>query len=112
MVSANVRTPREVEGDLDAQFAANEAGGRGLVARHRAVRTRGRVGAIDDYLDHSERALRASLDIPEGPYSPRTGWTVNGHSSRRILIRAEIVVATTGDIYVDFTGTDAQSAVR
>jgi len=105
---ANVRTPREVEGDLDAQIAANDAGVGGVL---RLLDRYGRdvvLGAVDEYLDHSERALRESLRIPEGTYTASDWIDGNGHDDRPL----EIAVALTfrgGDVFVDFTGTDPQS---
>lgn len=108
LVLANVRTPREVEGDLAAQMAANEAGVRGLT---RVIEQFGRevvLGAVANYLDHSERALRASLDIPEGPYAAEDWMDGDGHTAERLRISAEIAVRA-GEIYVDFTGTANQA---
>jgi N-methylhydantoinase B len=105
---ANVRTPREVEGDLDAQIAANDAGVRGIA---RLLERYGRDvvrGAVDEYLDSSERALRESLRLPNGTYSASDRIDGNGHDDRP----REIAVSLTfrdGDVYVDFTGTDPQS---
>jgi N-methylhydantoinase B len=108
LLLANVRTPREVEGDLDAQLAANEAGARGLA---RVIDQFGRdvvLGAIGDYLDHSERALRAGLDLPPGPHRAEDWIDGDGHSSERRRIAVEITIRDT-DVYVDFTGTAEQA---
>jgi len=109
LLLANVRTPREVEGDLDAQFAANDAGARGV---GRVLERFGRdvvLGAIGDYLDHSERALRAGLGvIPEGAYTAEDWLDGDGHTTRRRRICAELTVRD-GDVFVDFTGTDPQA---
>lgn len=105
---ANVRTPREVEGDLDAQLAANEAGVRG-VARLLERYGRGVVlGAVHEYLDHSERALRASLRLPDGTYSASDRVDGNGHDDRPLEIAVSLTIRD-GDVFVDFAGTDAQS---
>lgn len=105
---ANVRTPREVEGDLDAQIASNQAGARGV---GRLIEKYGRetvLGAVHEYLDHSERALRNSLGIPEGTYAASDSMDGNGHEDRSFKIAVELTVRD-GNIFVDFTGTDAQT---
>lgn len=105
---ANVRTPREVEGDLDAQIAANDAGARGMA---RVIEQFGRdvvLGAIGDYLDHSERALRANLRLPPGPHRAEDWIDGDGHTSGRRRIAVELTIRGT-DLYVDFTGTDQQA---
>jgi N-methylhydantoinase B len=105
---ANVRTPREVEGDLDAQLAANEAGIRGIA---RLVARYGRetvLAAVREELDHSERALRASLTIPDGVYEAEDWMDGDGRGSGRLPIRASIRVEG-GEVYVDFEGTAPQA---
>jgi N-methylhydantoinase B len=108
LVLANVRTPREVEGDLDAQLAANHAGGRGLA---RVVEQFGRqvvLGAIGDYLDHSERALRAALHLPAGRHRAEDWIDGDGHTTARRRIAVEVELRGS-EVYVDFTGTDEQA---
>jgi N-methylhydantoinase B len=105
---ANVRTPREVEGDLDAQIAANDAGARGVV---RLLDRYGRdvvLAAIEEYLDHSERALRESLRVPDGTYSASDRIDGNGDDDRPLEITASLTFRD-GDVFVDFAGTHAQS---
>ena len=105
---ANTRTPREVEGDIDAQMASNEAGVRGierLLLKYGAETVLGSVGA---YLDHSERALRETLAIPEGTYSAVDLIDGNGHDDGALEIALTLTIQD-GDVYVDFTGTAEQS---
>ena len=105
---ANVRTPREVEGDIDAQIASNDAGVRGIERLIMRYGVETVFGAVGSYLDHSERALRKTLAIPEGTYSAVDFIDGNGHDDRAL----EVVVTLTiqdGDVYFDFTGTAEQS---
>lgn len=107
LVLANVRTPREMEGDLEAQIAASDAGVRGL---ERVIRQFGRevvLGAIGEYLDHSERALRASLDWRSGSFTAEEWLDGDGRDSAPHRIRVAVTLAG-GSIFVDFCGTDAQ----
>ena len=108
MLLANVRTPEEVEGDIEAQLAANRAGARGLV---RLMDKYGRdvvLCAILEYMDHSERAFRTSLNIPEGSYTAEDWMDGDGNTEGPRKIRANVVVKGS-DVFVDFTGTEAQA---
>jgi N-methylhydantoinase B len=105
---ANVRTPREVAGDLDAPLAANEAGVRGVSRLMARFGCDGVLAAVADYLDHSEQALRASLDLPDGTYVGEDWMDGDGTREDRAHIRAAITVAG-GRVLVDFTGTDPQA---
>ena len=105
---SNVRTPQEVEGDLEAQFAANHAGLNGV---HRLMGRYGRdvvLLAVQNYMDHSERSLRASLKIPDGSYSAEDWMDGDGTIEGPRRIRANLTIRGT-DVYVDFTGTDEQA---
>jgi len=109
LILANVRTPREREGDLSAQIASNrvaEAGLRALVARNGIGRIRKYARAVQDY---AERVLRHTIfRIPDGEYSFEDGMDDDGFSRKRIGIRATVRIA--GDqAAVDFTGTDLQT---
>jgi N-methylhydantoinase B len=105
---ANVRTPEEVEGDIEAQLAANQAGVRGIA---RLMGKYGRdvvLSAILEYMDHSERAFRTSLNIPEGSYCAEDWIDGDGRKEGARKIRANVVVKGS-DVFVDFTGTEAQA---
>ena len=105
---ANVRSPREVEGDLEAQVAANIAGVRAFI---RLVKKFGRVtllNCIQDFLEHSERSFRASLKLPEGVYSAEDWMDGDGTNEGPKKIRATLTVRGT-EVFVDFTGTDKQA---
>ena len=108
MLLANVRTPEEVEGDIEAQLAANRAGTRGLVRLMDRYSRDVVLSAILEYMDHSERAFRASLNIPEGSYAAEDWMDGDGKTERPRKIRATVTVKGS-DIFVDFTGTDAQA---
>ncbi|MBV9608047.1 MAG: hydantoinase B/oxoprolinase family protein, partial [Acidobacteria bacterium] len=108
MLLANVRTPEEVQGDIDAQVAANSAGVRALAKLMDKYGLPLVLGAISDYMDASERAFRASLNIPEGTYSAEDWMDGDGATPGPRKIRATITVSGT-DVLVDFTGTDPQA---
>lgn len=105
---ANVRTPKEREGDLRAQIASLAIG----IKRLHDIN--GRHGTEEMLLyasalkDHAEKVLRALLaEIPDGDYSARDFLDDDGFSTDPLYIKVCIRVA--GDsAEIDFTGTAAQ----
>jgi len=105
MVLANVRTPREREGDLMAQIASCRLGERRLTelrAKYSAPKT-------DLYLDalysYSERLMREALRrIPEGVYRAEDCLDDDGFSSLPVRLCVSIRIQG-GRAVVDFDGT-------
>lgn len=105
---ANVRSPREVEGDIEAQVAANHAGARAFIQLIEKFGRDTLLNCIQGYMDHSERSFRASLKLPEGVYTAEDWMDGDGTTEGPKKIRAALTVRGT-DVYVDFTGTDRQA---
>ncbi|MFQ5817595.1 MAG: hydantoinase B/oxoprolinase family protein [Terriglobia bacterium] len=110
LVLANVRTPREREGDLTAQVAACRIGAR------RLAELVGRYGAreVEDYmghlLDYSARMMQATLRaIPPGSYAAEDFLDDDGISDEPIRIRVQVRVRG-GRARVDFAGSAPQCA--
>jgi N-methylhydantoinase B len=110
LILANVRTPREREGDLTAQIAACRIGERrliGLVAKYgsREVATYGR-----HLLDYSERMMAATLKmIPNGVY--RAEDFLDGDGITKQPLRIAVTIRKRGrNVEVDFTGSAPQCA--
>jgi N-methylhydantoinase B len=105
---ANVRTPKEREGDLRAQRAANETG------RLRFLELADRYGhkllreAMRALIEYSERRLRAQIKtIPDGIYAAEDALDDDGHGREDIPIRVTATVR--GDeLAVDFSGSAPQ----
>jgi len=108
LILANVRTPREREGDLLAQRASLEAGERrllALVARHgRSLVSRAATGLMD----YGERMLRKVIaDLPDGTFLAEDRMDDDGFSDAPVPIR--VAVRIRGDsATVDFTGSAPQ----
>jgi len=105
---ANVRTPREREGDLQAQLASLKIG----IDRLEEI---GRNHAPEEMItytaalkDHSEKIMRAVLrEIPDGEYEAEDFLDGDGFSDDPIPVR--VAVRITGDhAVVDFTGSAKQ----
>jgi len=107
-VLANVRTPREREGDLTAQIASCRIGARRLeeiVARY----GRGEVGRYSRFLlEYSAEMMRSVLrGIPNGTYRGEDFLDDDGVSAQPIRIAAKIRIH--GErAEVDFSGSDPE----
>ncbi len=110
LLLANVRTPREREGDLTAQIAACRIGERRL---HEITAKYGRR-EVETYerhlLDYSERMTRAMLRvIPNGRYRGVDFLDDDGISPEPLRIVATITIEGS-TATVDFTGSAPQCA--
>ncbi len=109
LILANVRTPAEREGDLDAQLAALVAGERRLLELVER-RSAGEVSAaMAGLLVYADRLVRAGISrIPDGEYVAEDAMEDDGVDHASLPIRARVTVS--GDeIRVDFTGTAPQA---
>lgn len=105
---ANVRTPLERAGDLDAQLAALNTGAARLLeiaARRGTSATLGAMGALIAYAD---RLVATGLDmVPDGRYRAEDFLEDDGFGTGPIPIRAELVVAGP-TLTIDFAGSSPQ----
>ena len=112
LILLNVRTPREREGDLDAQIGSCRVGERRVLevaAKYGEVRLQ---NLIEELLDYSERLVRAQLRLmPAGEFSAEDWMDDDGVTEvpRRIAVRLDLNPAT-GSIQVDFAGSSPQVA--
>jgi len=112
LILLNVRTPREREGDLDAQIGACRVGERRIL-EVAAKYGPGRLGTlIEDLLDYSERLVRAELrTMPAGEFSAEDWLDDDGviDVPRRIAVQLKLD-REAGCIHVDFAGSSSQVA--
>ncbi|HSG48013.1 MAG TPA: hydantoinase B/oxoprolinase family protein, partial [Longimicrobiales bacterium] len=109
-ILANVRTPVERAGDLDAQLAALHAGSTRLreIAQRRGVAAT--LGAMEALVGYADRLVEAGLDrIPDGVYRAQDALEDDGFGSGPVTIRAALTVSGSS-LDIDFTGTDPQVA--
>jgi N-methylhydantoinase B len=108
LLLANVRTPREREGDLMAQLAAihrGEARLRELVARQGQARVEHNMRELQDY---SARMMRAAIrKLPRGVYRFEDYLDNDGLTDKPVRIRVAVSLDG-GRATVDYTGSDAQ----
>ncbi len=108
LILANVRTPVERAGDLDAQLAALHTGSTRLLeiaARRGADDT---LAAMDALVAYADRLVAAGLErISDGSYTATDFMESDGFGTEHIPIQATLVVV--GDhLTIDFTGTADQ----
>lgn len=110
IISANVRTPAEREGDLGAQVGAIARGEKRLLE---LVQTRGEAetrAAMAALIAYADRLVRAGLQrIPDGDYEAEDELEDDGFGNGPLRIRA-LVRARQGRLTVDFAGTADQTA--
>ncbi len=110
LILANVRTPIERGGDLEAQLAALHAGGRRLLeiaARRGAPAT---LRAMADLVEYADRLVEAGLGhIAEGVYRAEDLLDDDGFGTKDILICVALTRHAQG-LDVDFSGSSDQVA--
>jgi N-methylhydantoinase B len=106
LLKANVRTPREVEGDLYAMASCNDVGGQQLLEFMHEFRLESIDPLSEAIIDRSERALRAAIArLPDGTY---THEMYSDGFEEPVLLKAAVTVA--GDeLTVDHSGSSPQS---
>jgi N-methylhydantoinase B len=112
LILLNVRTPREREGDLQAQIGACRVGEQRIQQLADKYNSRKLQTLIDDLLDYSERLVRAELrTMPAGEFSAEDWLDGDGVTDipRKIavLLRLDPEV---GAMHVDFAGSSSQVA--
>ena len=106
LLLANVRTPDEREGDLNAQMAACRLGERrlgALAAKYGADKI---ALSSDELQRYAERLMRAALRrIPDGIYKAEDFMDDDGYQPGPVRLRVRITIEGDGAL-VDFAGTD------
>ena len=109
LILANVRTPEERAGDLDAQLAALHTGSgrlQDIAGRRGTDETRRAMAALIEYAD---RLVSAGIAlIPDGQYAALDHLDDDGFGTRDIPIRASLTVVGS-TMTVDFAGSAPQT---
>ncbi|OGA41640.1 MAG: hypothetical protein A3G24_15870 [Betaproteobacteria bacterium RIFCSPLOWO2_12_FULL_62_13] len=107
LILLNSRTPGERAGDLQAQFAANTVGARGLMSLFQRYGVKETATTITAYLDFTEKRFRAAINrLPRGRYVAED--FLDGNAEGEVCrIRLALTVAK-GRLDFDFTGSDPQ----
>lgn len=108
MVLANVRTPEERRGDLNAQLAALRIGETRLQEMVGRFGVDGLKQGLSAILDYSERRMLKRLaELPPGRYEAEDWLDDDGSSPEKVLIRVAVDVAPDRLVF-DFAGTAPQ----
>ena len=108
LILANVRTPIERSGDLDAQLAALHAGASRLLEIVKRRGTQATLGAMDALIGYADRLVEAGLaHIEPGEYDAEDFMDDDGFGTVDIPIRVRLVRHRDG-LDVDFTGSSPQ----
>ncbi|HZA66099.1 MAG TPA: hydantoinase B/oxoprolinase family protein [Geminicoccaceae bacterium] len=101
-LSANVRTPEEVLGDVHSQVVGNEVGGRQLLSFLDEFGLDDIEDLSDVIVERTERAMRERIAaLPDGDYSYR--FEIDGFDAP---VRIEVTVRVQGDeLIVDYAGS-------
>lgn len=106
IIAANVRTPDDVLGDLDAAVAACRRGERGF---NRLLDKHGRAAVENCYQSlyaHAREAMRGVLRmIPDGSYRAENDWSDGAGVEVKLVLT---LTAKDGEAVLDFTGTGPQ----
>ncbi len=108
IVLLNSRTPREREGDIKAQLAANLVGARRVEETFARFDTATTLAGIEAVLAYSEKRTRAEFaKLPDGAYENEDYLDHDGLEDCAVRLKVTITIAD-GDMHIDFTGTDRQ----
>lgn len=107
IIRANVRLPDEVVGDLYAQTACNDAGGRALLEMMNEFGLATIDPVAEEIIRRSETAVREKIcELPNGEWRSET-WS-DGFEEP-IAIRCRVAVED-DEILIDFAGSSPESA--
>jgi N-methylhydantoinase B len=108
LLMANVRTPEERSGDLQAQLAANHIGIERMQGLAKRFGVQTLVADMDALLRYSERMTRQLISqLPNGSYRFEDALDNDGYSDEPAVIRVTITIDVE-QATVDFSGSDAQ----
>jgi N-methylhydantoinase B len=105
LITANVRLPEQLKGDLAAMvnvFAVGRRGLEALIAKYGEATLR---ACITELMDRSEQQMRSYIaEIPDGTYSVVDWFDNDGVDDSPLKVALAITVAGS-DLHFDFTGT-------
>jgi len=108
LLMANVRTPEERAGDLQAQLAANYIGIERMQDFAERFGVQALLADMQSLLLYSERMTRQLIShLPNGCYCFEDALDNDGVTEKPAVIRVAVTISN-DQITVDFTGTDAQ----
>jgi 5-oxoprolinase (ATP-hydrolysing) len=111
IVLANHRTPRNTWGDFHAMIGGLNLAERRLLEMIEKYGADFVHRATEELIAYSERMIRDQIrHIPIGRYSSEDEMEDDGITNRPYKMKATVVLDGSGEVLVDFTGTDPQAA--
>jgi N-methylhydantoinase B len=107
LIAANVRTPEPVLGDIHAQVAGNDVGGRRLLEFMGEFGLESLEPLADEIIERSERAMRSAIaTLPDGVFEHAV--YSDGYEEP---VRLQVRIDKRGDeMWVDWAGSSPESA--
>ena len=108
LLMANVRTPDERAGDLQAQLAANHIGMERMQELAKRFGVPVLLEDMENLLTYSERMTRQLIgQLPKGSFSFEDALDGDGFTEKPAVIKVAVTIERER-VAVDFSGTDAQ----
>ena len=112
LILANIRAPRETNGDLRAQMSANVVGSPPHGDAHRALRPDCIEAFYDELIAYTERWTEREIrKLPEGEYEAEGFRDDDGITDEPVKLHAKVTIRD-GHVRLDVTGSDEQRPGR
>jgi len=108
LILANLRAPRETNGDLRAQMSANVVGTRRMTTLHQKYSATVLREFFDELINYTDRwTERAFRSLPEGTYETEGYRDDDGFSDEPVLLKVKVTIKD-GHVHLDPSGSSAQ----
>ncbi|HCF72552.1 MAG TPA: 5-oxoprolinase [Gammaproteobacteria bacterium] len=108
LILANLRAPRETNGDLRAQMSANVVGIRRMAALQDKYTAELLEIFFDELIDYTDRwTERAFRSLPEGTYEAEGYRDDDGFSDEPVLLKVKVTIKD-GHVHLDPSGSSQQ----
>ena len=108
LILANLRAPRETNGDLRAQMSANVVGIRRMTTLHKKYSAAVLHVFFDELINYTDRwTERAFRSLPEGTYETEGYRDDDGFSDEPVLLKVKVTIKD-GHVHLDPSGSSAQ----
>ena len=108
LILANLRAPRETNGDLRAQMSANVVGIRRMNTLHQKYTATVLRTFFDELINYTDRwTERAFRSLPEGTYETEGYRDDDGFSDEPVLLKVKVTIKD-GHVHLDPSGSSAQ----
>lgn len=108
LILANLRAPRETNGDLRAQMSANVVGIRRMAALQDKYSAELLEIFFDELIDYTDRwTERAFRSLPEGTYEAEGYRDDDGFSDEPVLLKVKVTIKD-GHVHLDPSGSSQQ----